>query len=99
MQDRKLGQLLLQEGLVSESDLNRALAEQKASNKRLGEILLEMGLIDEITLLRVLARQHRTQYLTTKKLSQINIPEAILKLVPENICEKYELFPVQYKKG
>jgi len=99
MQDRKLGQLLLQEGLIKEPELNRALSSQKTTNKRLGEILVEMGAIDEISLLRILARQHRTQYLTAKKMSQLSIPEAILKLVPENICEKYELFPVQYKKG
>jgi len=99
MQERKLGQLLVQEGLITQEDLNRALAEQKSSERKLGEILLELGLIDEVNLLRVLARQHRTQYLTTKKLSQLNVPEAILRLVPENICEKNQLFPIQYKSS
>jgi len=100
MQDRKIGQLLLSEGLITESELNRALAKQtEAPDKRLGEILMNMEKVDEVGLLRLLARQQRTQYLTTIKLSQLSIAEAILKLVPENICEKYELFPVQYKKG
>ena len=100
MQDRKIGQLLLQEGLITETELNQALDKQKENaDQRLGEVLLAMEKIDEITLLRVLARQQRTQYLTTKKLSELSIPDAILKLVPQNICEKYELFPVQYKKG
>jgi len=100
MQDRKIGQLLLSEGLLAESELNEALSRQKENpQKRLGEILLDMHKLDEITLLRVLARQQRTQYLTTKKLSELSIPDAILKLVPQNICEKFELFPVQYKKG
>lgn len=100
MQDRKIGHLLLSEGLLAESELNEALSRQKENpQKRLGEILLDMHKLDEITLLRVLARQQRTQYLTTKKLSELSIPDAILKLVPQNICEKFELFPVQYKKG
>ena len=99
MQDRKLGQLLVEEGLISQDDLSRALAEQKSSGRRLGEILLELGLIDEVNLLRVLARQHRTQYLTTKKLSELNIPEAIIRLIPEHICEKNQLFPIQYKSS
>ena len=100
MQDRKIGQLLLSEGLLAESELNEALSRQKENpQKRLGEILLDMHKLDEITLLRVLARQQRTQYLTTKKLSELSTPDAILKLVPQNICEKFELFPVQYKKG
>jgi len=100
MQDRKIGQLLLSEGLIAESELNEALSRQNENPKqRLGEILLAMQKLDEITLLRVLARQQRTQYLTTKKLSDLSIPDAILKLVPQNICEKYELFPVQYKRG
>jgi len=100
MQDRKIGQLLLQEGVIAENELNQALAEQsKSPGRRLGQILLDLNKVDEITLLRVLARQQRTQYLTTKKLSELSVPEAIIKLVPQNICEKYELFPVQYKKG
>jgi len=99
MQDIKLGQLLLQEGLVKEAELNKALAKQKDSNQRLGEILIEMEVLDEITLLRTLARQHRTQYLTAKKLSELIIPDAVLKLVPVHICEKYGLIPIQFKKA
>jgi len=99
MQDTKLGQLLLQDGLIKEADLNKALAKQEDTSQRLGEILIEMRVLDEVTLLRMLARQHRTQYLTAKKIAELTIPDAVLKLVPVHICEKYELIPIQYKRA
>jgi len=53
----KLGELLLAEGLVSESDLLRALKHQHADNKRLGELLIELNLLAPNALLSALAKQ------------------------------------------
>ncbi len=53
----KLGQLLLDEGLVSEEDLRRALEHQSKDNKRLGETLIEMGMLSAKAMLSALARQ------------------------------------------
>ncbi len=94
----KIGQMLVQDGLIKEAELNKALAKQKETKQRLGEILIEMRAVDEVGLLRVLARQHRTQYLTVGKIAELSIPEAVLKLVPVHICEKYGLLPIQFKK-
>ncbi len=53
----KLGQLLLQEGLVSEADLRRALEAQHKDNKRLGETLIELGILSPKAMLSALAKQ------------------------------------------
>lgn len=99
IKDERIGQILLREGVITEEDLNKALDIQKESfGKALGEVLLELHMVEEIDFLRILAKKFKTQYLTTKKLSQINVPEAIIKLVPVDTAEKYTLFPVQYKK-
>ncbi len=52
----KLGQLLVNEGLVTEQDLVRALKHQHSDNKRLGEILVDMGILSPQALLSALAR-------------------------------------------
>jgi hypothetical protein len=54
---RPLGSLLVQKGLVSENELDDALAEQERSGRRLGEIMLEAGMISGPALTKVLAEQ------------------------------------------
>lgn len=53
----RLGERLVQEGLVSESNLHLALQEQDRRGLRLGEALHELGLVDETRLLPLLAEQ------------------------------------------
>jgi len=97
--DQRIGQFLLREGVITEDQLRQALEAQKeAFNRPLGEILINMKIIDESDFLRVLAKKFHTQYLTTKKLSEIRVPDAVLKFIPAATAEKYNLFPVQYKK-
>ncbi len=53
----KLGQLLVEEGLVSEADLRRALEAAQRDNRRLGEELIALGLLSPKAMLSALARQ------------------------------------------
>ncbi len=53
----KLGQLLLDEDLVSEDDLRRALNAQTGGNKRLGETLIDLGILSPKAMLSALANQ------------------------------------------
>jgi type IV pilus assembly protein PilB len=57
----KLGELLVAEGLVSETDLLRALKHQHADNKRLGELLIDLNLLSPTALLSALAKQLRVK--------------------------------------
>ncbi|OGP59151.1 MAG: hypothetical protein A2V67_07580 [Deltaproteobacteria bacterium RBG_13_61_14] len=98
--DRRIGQLLVREGVLTEAQLKEALQAQKESyGKPLGEVMLDHKIVDEPSFLRVLAKQFHTQYLTTPKLAELNVPDAILRLVPQAIAEKYNIFPVAYKKS
>jgi hypothetical protein len=54
---RPLGRLLVEEGLVAESDLDVALVEQQLTGRRLGEVLVARGLITGPALTRALAAQ------------------------------------------
>lgn len=53
-----LGELLIEKGLLSESDLLLALAHQRDDGRPLGQILIAMGVLSEQDLARTLAEQH-----------------------------------------
>lgn len=52
----KLGEILIEQGLLSDEDLLRALQHQNTENKRLGEVLVDMKLLTPTALLEALAR-------------------------------------------
>jgi len=52
-----LGEMLLRRAMISQENLDRALAEQKGSKRRLGEILVEMNLITHAELAQLLEEQ------------------------------------------
>ncbi|MDQ6946603.1 MAG: Flp pilus assembly complex ATPase component TadA [Actinomycetota bacterium] len=52
-----LGELLVEKGLVTASQLSQALLQQDASGKRIGELLVELGAVNERDMVEVLAMQ------------------------------------------
>jgi hypothetical protein len=52
-----LGQMLMNYGLISEADLEKALARQRKEKKRLGQILVSMGLVTYAQVAEVLEEQ------------------------------------------
>jgi len=100
IEDEKIGRLLVREGVITEDQLRDALEVQSDSfGKTLGEILMNLKYVSEVDLLRILAKKFHTQFLTTNKLSELKVPEAVLKMVPLHTAEKRMLFPVQYRKS
>jgi hypothetical protein len=55
---RPLGRMLVEDGLVTQTQLAQALLEQEDTNRRLGEILIERGAISGEALARALSAQH-----------------------------------------
>src|SRR5213078_2535925 len=53
----RIGEVLVEEGMLSQEQLNRALAEQKATGRMLGEMLVEQGVIDPALLVQALGRR------------------------------------------
>src|SRR3990172_8956874 len=89
---RRLVDLLVNEGLITQENLQRAPPEQKASNEKLDSILVRLGLIQEDQLIGFLSRQYGIPSIT---LSQLEIDPDVLKLVPPTIAKKYEVLPVR----
>ena len=88
----RLGELLIQRGLITKQILDEALQDQPPSGKRLWEILLERGHVAESQLLPVLAAHLRVPY--TDVSAQIWSPEK-LDLLPEALARKYTALPLR----
>ncbi|MBI1845534.1 MAG: type IV-A pilus assembly ATPase PilB [Candidatus Rokubacteria bacterium] len=88
---RRLGDLLVAEGLITQEQLQKALAEQKGRSEKLGSILVRLSFLGEDQLTEFLSRQYGIPSIT---LSQLDIDPDVLKLVPAQIAKKYEIVPV-----
>src|SRR5262245_20874085 len=89
---RRLGDLLVREGLIDQEQLQRALAEQKSTSEKLGSILVRLNLISDDQLIAFLSKQYG---IPSIQLSQLDIDAELLKLVPSQIARKYEVLPIQ----
>ncbi|MBI2218286.1 MAG: Flp pilus assembly complex ATPase component TadA [Candidatus Rokubacteria bacterium] len=87
---RRLGDLLLAEGIVTPEQLGQAVAEQVRSDDKLGAVLVRLGLLTEEQLLQFLSRQYRVPLVEIPD----QIPPDLLKLVPAAIARKYDVIPV-----
>jgi type IV pilus assembly protein PilB len=93
---RKLGELLLETGLVSPEKLTEALDKQRSSGKRIGQTLIEMNVITEEEVAFTLAMQLKIPYLD---LNQIEIQGKIVETIPEEVCRKFLCLPVALKNS
>lgn len=87
---KKLGELLLQEGLIEAEQLNRALEEQRQGGERVGAVLIKMGFISEEVLVEFLARQFHVPAVNP---SRLTIPQEVISLIPPEIAAKYQAVP------
>jgi type IV pilus assembly protein PilB len=88
----RLGQILIEDGLLTREQLGQALAEQKASKNRLGYVLVKLGLVQEIEITKVLARQYR---MPAVDLSRFDVDARILKLIPPDLALKSIVLPLK----
>ena len=90
--NRRLGDLLVADGLLSAEQLKKALAEQKGSPEKIGSVLVRLNFVNEDQLIGFLSRQYGVPSIT---LAQLDIDSDVLKLVPNPIARKYEVIPVR----
>ena len=89
---KRLGDLLIAAGLLTEEQLEEGLRLQKGSGKRLGTVLQDEGFITELEMIEALQMQLGIEYID---LSKINIPTELAQVVPQNIAKQYQVVPVR----
>lgn len=90
-QQKKLGEILVDLGIVKGGDVNKALELAKGKNMRLGEALVEQKLATEAQVYKALATQHGMEFVD---LESVQIPGNALNLVPEELMKKYMIVPL-----
>ncbi len=87
-----LGALLIRDGIVTEGELDAALAQQRVSgSKRLGEILVGRGAMTAADVARLVAEQYELPFVDLVA-SEVD-PEVALRL-PEELARRYSAVPV-----
>ncbi len=87
----KLGDMLLQAGLISKEQLSSALEYQKAIGGKLGVILVKLNFMKEDRLADFLSQQ---QKIPVVHLRDRRIDPALMKLIPREVAEKHEILPL-----
>ena len=89
---KRLGDILIAAGLITQEQLEEALAKQKGSGKRLGQVLQDEGYITELEMIEALQMQLGIEFID---LNKINIPTELAQVVPANIAKQYQVVPVR----
>jgi type IV pilus assembly protein PilB len=89
---KRLGECLIEAGLIDEEVLAQALSIQKVRKKKLGQILIDMGVVDDEGIARVLSTQLKIPLL---HLRGTDIPKETIALVSAELAETYLLIPVK----
>ena len=92
---KRLGDLLLSVGLISQGDLERALELQKTTKKRLGKVLTEYGIISERQLIEALELQLGVEFID---LSKTIISPEMAQVLPKSIAKRHNVVPVKIAK-
>ncbi|MFS0704886.1 GspE/PulE family protein [Cellulomonas sp. 179-A 9B4 NHS] len=93
---KQLGEILLDEGLVTEAQLLAALDEQTSIGASLGRTLVELGMISEAQLVRALAAQVGMEFVD---LDEYPVDRTAVTMVPASVCRRYSVLPIAIRNG
>jgi len=91
-----LGELLIEAGVITKEQHDKAIQEQKRLGKRLGEALISLGYITEDVMAKALSAQLGMQF---KELRFLTIEPAALDMVPELLARKHRVLPIGMNNG
>jgi len=91
MTKKRLGEILLAEGVITAEQLEEALAEQRKSGRLLGEILIQKDLISEKDIAETLCTQFSFPFIST---AQYFISQEVARIVPVEMMSKYLFVPL-----
>lgn len=92
---KRIGQHLVNKGVVSQKQLDEAIREQETSGEFIGTILVNKGYATEEAVAKGLSEELGYAYMD---LSKYSIEPEAIKLIPEDICSKYLAIPI-YQSG
>lgn len=93
---KRLGDLLVENSVISQEQLQEALIEQRKSKRKLGDLLISQGYITEQQLIEVLEFQLGIPHVS---LFKYQIDPAITQIIPESMAKRYQVLPFMKEGG
>lgn len=88
---KKLGEILLESGLITEAELNIALAHQKENRKKIGEIIVELKIASEMDIVQTLSSKLGIPYID---MSSAVVEPVAIELVSESLARSHSILPL-----
>lgn len=92
----RLGEILVQQKLLSEEQLQFALSEQKRTGRKLGRVFIENGFVTEEQISGALAKQLNIPYINLKF---YNINPDLVRLLPETQARRFRAIALEERRG
>ena len=92
----KIGEMLIERGLISQEDLESALQLQRETGRRMGETLVDMGALRAEELQQVLAERLGFEYVD---LSDVTVDWVVAHQIPEEVARRYQALPLAQRDG
>ncbi|MDD5465867.1 MAG: hypothetical protein PHP73_05965 [Candidatus Omnitrophica bacterium] len=89
--NKQLGELLLDRGIINQAQLDQALAVQRDKGGLIGEILVELGFVKEDDIAQSLTAQYGFPYLP---LGSYDVNAEITGIIPGRVARQYLLVPI-----
>ncbi len=93
---KRIGEILIEAGLITENDLAAALVEVKKTGERVGHVLVRQGKVTSEQLGKALSIQFRTKYVSIAKLE---VSKTLLELLPPDFMREQEAMPIAKERG
>ena len=90
---KRTGEVLVEMGVLTQEQVDKAIAEQHVSHKRIGDIALEKGWVTKATLMEALGRRLGVKYLD---LASTRIDPVTADLISEKDARRYAAVPVSF---
>jgi MSHA biogenesis protein MshE len=92
----RLGDLLVQQKLISQEQLSEALEKQRQSGRKLGRVLVENGFVTEDEISGAIARQLHIPFLD---LRQVHVRPEIVRLLPEQLARRFRAIVLEQRES
>ena len=93
---KRIGEVLVEQGLITEQQLQQGLEEQRHSGLRLGKCLIKLGIISENKLVDILSAQLDIQHVV---LENFTFSRQLVQVIPEEMARKYKAIPLFEQDG
>ncbi len=95
-QQKKLGDILIEWGILTAKELTKGLEHAKTKNLRIGEALVDLKMCSDANVCKALATQHNMEYF---ELDRASISPSAVGLIPDDLIRKYLILPLSNEGG